>query len=362
MKIVRDKHIPLVSIAMPMYNGQSYLREAIDSILNQTYTNIELIVIDDGSTDNSVSIIESYDDPRISLFQNDKNRGVAYTRNRAIELAKGDYLAWMDCDDISLPKKIDLQVAFMEKNLDVSVCGTSYLRFFEKEIFYQDIAESNHEKIRTSFIFRPATIFMPTAMLRTTVLAEDKIQFDDTLRMAEDYDFFQRFCEVRKSSNLTEVLFHYRDNPESITNTYEKKKHERFLLKQKIYKRILEDISVTVVPEDLINHENCTNSIMFKDFKTFKNCASHLRIIEEANNASKKYDAKLLKKILQEQFFFISKKAGGLGLKTLFFYIRKSITWGYFNGFTPLAKVSVRSIMRYSDYNLKNRIHRKKIA
>lgn len=362
MKIVKHNSTPLVSIAMPMYNGETYLREALDSILNQTYTNIDVIIIDDGSTDGSVGIVKSYDDPRIRFFQNDQNRGVSYTRNRAIDLTKGEYLAWMDCDDISLPKKIELQVAFMESKPNIAVCGTSYLRFFVDEIFYQDIAKTDHEEIRTNFIFRPATIFMPTAMLRTSVLKEENIRFDESLPMAEDYDFFQRLCEVRQSSNLTEVLFHYRDNPESITNTFKKKKHERFRLQQKLYKRILTDISVTVVSEDLLNHENCLNSVMFKDFGTFKNCANHLRLIENANRGSKKYNDRILKIVLREQFFFIAKKAGGLGLKTLFFYIRKSISWGYFNGFSSLAKVAFRSILRFQEYNLKNRIHRKKIA
>lgn len=362
MEIVNDTSKPLVSIAMPMYNGEAYLREAIDSILEQTYRHIDLIIIDDGSTDNSINIVESYRDSRIRFFKNDRNRGVSYTRNWAIELAKGNYLAWMDCDDISLPDKIENQVGFMQANPSVAVCGTSYLRFFENEVFYTDIAKDRHEEIRTNFIFKPATIFMPTAMLRTEVIKKEKLLFDESLPMAEDYDFFQRLCEKQKASNLTEVLFHYRDNPNSLTSTFKSKKEERFLLKQKIYDRILSNISFSVTEQDLINHENCTNSEMFESFTEYKKSALHLKSIEDANDISCKYEKEVLKKVLQEQFFFISKKAGGLGLKTLLFYIEKSISWGYHNGFSSLAKVTLRSILKYNDYNLKNRILRKKIA
>ncbi len=361
MKQTNKEHHPLVSIAMPVYNGERFITEAIASILNQTYKNIELLIIDDGSTDNSMALVGSFSDDRIRIFKNDKNCGVSYTRNRALDLAKGEYLAWMDCDDISLPNKIELQVAFMEQHADIGVCGTSYLRFYGNEVFYQDVQKQNHEEIRVNFVFKPATIFMPTAFIRMNIVQEHHLRFDESLAMAEDYDYFQRFCQISKASNLTEVLFHYRDTPNSLTYIFEHKKHDRFLLKQKIYARILNGMSINTTEQDLINHENCTNSEMFTDFKTFRLCAEHLRSIEKANRKSKQYDQKMMKKVVKEQFFFIGKKAGGLGLKALFFYLKKSIQWNFFNGLPSLAKVAVRSILRYKEYNLKNRVFKKTV-
>jgi len=353
---------PLVSIGMPLYNGEKYMQEAIDSILNQSYSNIDLIIVNDGSTDNSVAIAESYNDPRIRLFHNDQNRGVSYTRNKVIEFAKGDYLAWMDCDDISLPEKIELQVNLMEKNKNIDVCGTSYLQFFEDTVYYEDSAKSEHEAIRSNFVFKPATIFMPTAMIRMAVLKKDPIRFDESLPMAEDYDFFQRFCEKYQASNVTQTLFRYRDTPNSLTHGFENKKEERFVLKQKIYERILRGVSLEVKEADLLNHENCTNAVMFTDFQTYANCANHLRAIEEANIKTETYDPIIMKKVLKEQFFFISKKAGGLGLKTLWYYIKKSIRWNYSNGLSSLAKITLRSILRYKEYNFKNKVFKKTLS
>ena len=352
---------PLVCVAMPVYNGEEYLFDAISSILEQTYDNIDFLIIDDGSTDNSISIINSFSDSRIRFFKNDKNRGVSYTRNRAIELAKGKYLAWMDCDDISLRSKIEKQVVYMEMNPDTAVVGTSYLRFFEKQIYYSDKAIQSYEKIKASFVFKSATIFMPTALIRISIIEKEGIKFDENLAMAEDYDFFQRLCYKYVASNLTEVLFHYRDNPTSLTKTFVDRNHDRFLLMKKIYRRILEELSISVGNDDLYNHDNCINNVMYKDFITYKNCTEHLRKIELANREHNIYDQKILKKIIKEQFFFISKKAGPVGIKTFMYYIIKSISWGYFNSFSSMGKVAVRSILKYEEFNLKNRVYKRKI-
>lgn len=352
---------PLVTIGMPLYNGERYMQEAIDSILNQTYTNLELVIVNDGSSDTSIDIVKSYSDPRIRLFHNDQNRGVAYTRNRVIDYAKGDYLAWMDCDDISLPDKIELQVNLMENQKNIHVCGTSYLLFFEDTVYYEDKAKQDYEKIRASFVFKPATIFMPTAMIRMQILKDDPIRFNEKLLMAEDFDFFQRFCEKYEATNVSKTLFRYRDNPNSLTHGYENKKHERYLLKKDIYARILDGVAITAAEADLMNHENCTNDVMFTDFQSYLDCSQHLKNIEEGNLTSKRYEPAVLKKVLQEQFFFISKKAGGLGIKTLLYYIHKSIQWNYGNGLSSLAKITLRSILRYKEYNFKNKVIKKSL-
>lgn len=110
------KKEPLVSIIMPSYNTGTLIGESIESVLAQTYQNWELIVVDDCSTDNSVVVIESYRDPRIQCFCNEKNSGAAYSRNRAIGEATGKYIAFLDSDDLWLPDKLEKQILFMEEN------------------------------------------------------------------------------------------------------------------------------------------------------------------------------------------------------------------------------------------------------
>src|SRR4029077_20706952 len=107
---------PLVSVVMPVYNGERYLKEAIESVLFQTYKNLELVVVDDGSVDARKTIILSYSDSRIRLVENTKNSGIVFTRNKGLLAAQGEYIATLDCDDIALPDRIENQVNFLEKN------------------------------------------------------------------------------------------------------------------------------------------------------------------------------------------------------------------------------------------------------
>ncbi len=117
----------MVSIIMPVYNSSGYLSDAIESILSQTYSDFEFIIIDDASTDNSIEIIYSYHDPRIVLLKNDINLGVTHSLNKGIKHARGKYIARMDADDIALPQRIELQVDFLEKNPEFILVGS----FFE---------------------------------------------------------------------------------------------------------------------------------------------------------------------------------------------------------------------------------------
>ncbi len=121
---VSMKEKPRVTVLMSVYNGEKYLREAIDSILNQTFKDFEFLIIDDGSTDSSADIIRSYTDFRIRLIQNEKNIGLTRSLNKGLKLAKGEYIARMDVDDISLPIRFEKQVSFLDKYEDVKLVGS----------------------------------------------------------------------------------------------------------------------------------------------------------------------------------------------------------------------------------------------
>src|SRR5690606_37354988 len=115
---------PLVSVAMPVYNSERYVAEAIESVLNQSFGDFELLIIDDGSTDETPHILKRYEqaDDRVRVVWQE-HRGIPYTRNRAWESAQGTYLAWADSDDLCLPQRLEKQVAFLERHKDIAVCG-----------------------------------------------------------------------------------------------------------------------------------------------------------------------------------------------------------------------------------------------
>ncbi|HKQ33129.1 MAG TPA: glycosyltransferase family A protein, partial [Thermodesulfobacteriota bacterium] len=118
---------PKVTVLMTVYNGEKFLNEAIDGILNQTFRDFEFLIINDGSTDGSREIIKSYKDPRINLVDNESNIGLTASLNRGLSLAGGEYIARQDADDISLPERLEKQISILERNPDIALLGSWYL-------------------------------------------------------------------------------------------------------------------------------------------------------------------------------------------------------------------------------------------
>lgn len=210
---------PLVTVLMSVYNGEKYLSEAIESILNQTYKNFEFLIIDDGSTDSSKKIVKSYNDSRIKLIENEENIGLTRSLNKGIELSKGKYIARMDADDISFPERLEKQVDFMENHEDVAVCGSCAGIINEKDIEYSSFInpETSAEIKVALFFFNP--IAHPTVMIRKDVLNEIG-SYDPYFEKTQDYDLWYRiYLAGHDFYNFQEKLLIYRNHKTNITNT-----------------------------------------------------------------------------------------------------------------------------------------------
>lgn len=202
-----DGVAPKVTVLMAVYNGERYLDEAIQSILNQTFGDFEFLIIDDGSTDRSREIINSYSDLRIRLMTNECNMGLISSLNAGLNAARGEYLARMDADDVSLPERIERQVAFMDANLDVVVCGCWIRYFGERHIELQ--LPSRHEEIASAMLlYNP--IAHPTAFLRRQWFIQHELYYDPAALYAEDYDLWARVLPHAKLANIPQVLLNYR--------------------------------------------------------------------------------------------------------------------------------------------------------
>lgn len=198
---------PKVTVLMSVYNAEAFLKEAIDSILNQAFTDFEFIIIDDGSTDQSESIICTYTDPRIVLIKNENNQGLVKSLNIGIDLAKGQYIARMDADDISLSTRLEKQVQFMDQHPEVAVCGTAYQYF----------GDSNKVKkppfdpaISFTYLASAPSVGHPTAMIRKDILAMPKIRYEERFKYAADYAFWIRISQKGAIVSLSETLLLYR--------------------------------------------------------------------------------------------------------------------------------------------------------
>ncbi len=208
---------PLVSVLMPAYNAEKYIGEAIESILSQTYKNFELIIIDDCSTDDTWKVIQEYQkkDKRISAFQNKRNLYIAENRNKLLKYANGRYVAWQDADDISLPDRIEKQVAFLEKNPQVGVVG-GYLLFYQDGKIVSTRKYDTTDKLLRKKIFRYSPVAQPAAMIRKECF--DKVgDYNPKYPPAEDIDMSFRIGNHYKFANLSEPVIKYRQYDNSAT-------------------------------------------------------------------------------------------------------------------------------------------------
>jgi glycosyltransferase involved in cell wall biosynthesis len=212
---------PLFTVLMPVYNGEKYLREAIDSILNQTLTDFEFLIIDDGSTDNSVQIISLYSDPRIKFVRNDTNLGISKTLNRGIEMASAEYIARMDADDISYPKRLQKQYNYLIENPDCALLSTWAKMITEKNEHIRT------EKYRSRLHYYNLTfecwMYHPTVVFKKTAAKEVGMY---SIPYAEDFELFWQLSRKFKIACLEEVLVDYRVTDQSLHQVIKKKEYD----------------------------------------------------------------------------------------------------------------------------------------
>ncbi len=203
-----------ISVVMSVYNGASFLKEAMDSILNQTFKNFEFIIVNDCSKDRTKNILSSYSDSRIKLIENKKNIGLAASLNKAIKLANGIYIARMDDDDIAMPDRFEKQHSFLESHRNIGVLGTAAQWFGDREGFYKPTTENLELKYRTFFScqFRHPSVF-----LRNKVLQKHHIKYDESFSSAQDYDLWTRLIPYTDFANLPNVLLKYRHHQKQIS-------------------------------------------------------------------------------------------------------------------------------------------------
>ena len=217
---------PLVSVILPVFNGETYLAEAIESILTQTLSDLELIVIDDCSVDGTAAIIRDYAnrDERVRLVRHDHNQGMPSARNSGIAVSRGEFIATMDCDDVSLPQRLEKQAAFLEANPDIGVVG----------IFVQNVAEDlsvrqiqsfpqQHAFMVMYWILGGTTLYGGVYMARRSALLAVG-GYNESYKLAEDTELFSRLCLETRVANLPEALYLYRHHDQQVSASAKRRK------------------------------------------------------------------------------------------------------------------------------------------
>jgi GT2 family glycosyltransferase len=222
--------VPLVSVVMPVYNGEKYLHEAIESILTQTFRDFEFIVIDDGSTDGTSAILAQYQkmDRRIRVACNPENQGQPASLNKGCHLAKGKYIARMDADDVSLAERLERQVEYIEAHPEIGVLGTWIERIDEKGTRRERLRMPTRPAlIGWSLVFGNC-IAAPSVMIRRD-LVERLGFFRSEARDAEDYDLWARAISVTRIVNLPQILVQYRSHEESVSSRHSESQEQTAL-------------------------------------------------------------------------------------------------------------------------------------
>lgn len=299
---------PLVSVIIPCYNAEKYVEEAIRSVMTQTYPNLEIILTDDCSSDNTLMILETLaaEDSRIKVIKNEENLKIVKSLNNMIGIAQGKYIARMDADDISLPERIEKQVSFLESNPEYGLCGTNAWHIDEsgKKIGKRYLPETNEDiKFFISFyspIYHPS-VFSKAEILKQNLYSED-------FPIAEDYELWFRLLFEKKVKfyNIQKFLLKYRITPTQSSKTSIERQIESS-------KKILE-IYNTVHKEVLESHLN----LMFN--------SSALLGIEDINFATKIFREIGKQKYIYSYYVFMKVIYKFLKSKEYFFCIKSCLS------------------------------------
>lgn len=210
---------PLISVIFSVYNGALYLKEAIDSILNQAFTDFEFIIVDDGSIDETPNILDEFTDRRIVRLKNEKNLGLVQSLNKGLNLAKGEFIARMDADDISLPERFAKQIAYFKQHPKTDILGTAISQVDKRDRPISILVPPIHHELILWQMFFGCPIFHPTVMMKRKVLSAAGY-YDVNFTHVEDIELWSRFLlKGVKFANLSEVLYIRRLHSRSIIST-----------------------------------------------------------------------------------------------------------------------------------------------
>lgn len=295
---------PLISVIMANYNTSiGYLKEAIDSVLSQTYSFFEFIIIDDASSNGSVSIIEDYDDNRIKLIVNEKNIGLTKSLNKALRLAQGKYVIRMDSDDISLPERFRNQVDYMEEHPDVIVCGTWFEKFgVENRVRKPIINDTEYYRCQLLFSNTPITMCHPSVIMRKSMLEYYHIQYDESVKKAQDYALWVECSKHGNMAILQKVLLRYRTHEKQISID---KKEEQNSYAERISRTQLSLLGIIYQEE-----EKRWRYDIVKTQKEYLSFYTWIEKIIKANHEKNVYDNQVLAEYLDNKLKNAIKRLG----------------------------------------------------
>ena len=306
---------PHISVLMPVYNAAACVHAAIDSILSQSYADFEFIIINDGSTDDSRQIIQSFKDKRIRLIDNPHNLDLVETLNRGLELAQGEYIARMDADDIAYPKRLKTQLDFMHARSKLGICG-SFCRTFGERAGKLWRYPTQPDWVKAYLLFGSG-LAHPSVMMRRSLLEQHGLKYEQ-FPGAEDYALWVRASYCFELDNVPEVLLKYRAYQASYTNAMH---HEaRVTSRKRIYAIMLEKLGLAADAGQVDQHYAVATRLSRFDLPALRLAERWLMTLKQYNVTQGVYSQEALDSLLQDVFYKLVCKPYNLGLPKYHLY------------------------------------------
>jgi glycosyltransferase involved in cell wall biosynthesis len=286
---------PRVSVVLPAFNAQDTIEAAVDSILRQSLTNLELIVVDDGSKDATPELLAGMHDDRLRVLSNPVNLGISHSLNKGLKEARGKFIARMDADDIAHGKRLEAQVAFMESNPKVGLCGSA-VRVTDGVTSAIWRHPSQHEDIRILMMFENP-LFHPTVIFRRDVAAGRQGLYEPLWDGAEDYYLWTKLSKEVVFANLQESLVTYRQPPAAIVDG------RRRGLADKLRRQQIMGLGINPATVELALHSSIGRWAIEELHGRLEEVDEWLCRLVAANDKAKKYDQNLFRKVIGQRYF-----------------------------------------------------------
>lgn len=329
---------PTVTVFIPAYNASRYLQETLNSVLDQSFSDFELLVVDDGSTDDTPRMLDEFcrQDPRVRVVTNERNKGRPATRNVGLRLARGRYLALMDADDYCVPERLALQVAYLDNHPQVDVVSGLWGKVDADGQPFRSTDQRmrclTSREVAARMLF-DCPIHQPTIMARTDVLKQ--YQYDESFPVAQDHELWARMSVERCFAVLPEILLYYRQHEAQATASIRRISQAR----QRIHARQLAALGLRLGAGELARHDHLFH---FKGRALLEEesgerldapfvawARSWIENLMRANKRTGRYPEPEFTDLLAARWLFVCRKAAGgsYGIRAWFALIRSSLRW-----------------------------------
>jgi glycosyltransferase involved in cell wall biosynthesis len=310
--------MPLISVILPVYNTEKYIAEAVQSILDQTFADFELLIINDASTDKTLDIISSFDDERIKIINNEVNLKVVKCLNIGLEAATGKFIARMDADDVAYKERLQVQLDFFKANPDVALCATWVERIGDQTSVHSP--SGSHEEIKGSLLFHNVIIH-PTVMFRAEAFRANGLKYDESFINAEDYGLWVEAIDKIHFGIIPQILLRYRMHENNVSVHKESNWHIVKAMNFKAYKKLLDRMGIHYSERDLNLNLNLGFALVEKvSEKEFDEYVAWLNRLLEANDKRGYFQKDVFKNEIVHKFCVLTSRKA---LNTNKFYFRR---------------------------------------